>query len=120
MKTILTATLIFGFAITGFCGIDETNSAAQTQQEQLLTCHYKFTAETFWNNLKDLAGTKEDEDNIQMLHRFFKQHGIELKNGESLLWEEKNNELIVQATKIHQDQIESVTLFILNSQPWAI
>jgi hypothetical protein len=52
MKTLLAIALIVGLAFGGFCGTtNETNSAAQTQPEQLFTRTYKIDNETFVKNL---------------------------------------------------------------------
>jgi hypothetical protein len=115
VKTILATTLIFGLAFTGFSGTTNETNASQIQSEQLLSRHYKVTAETFWNNLKDLAGTKEGESDIQTLLRYFKQNGIEIKNPESIFWNEEINQLFVRATKVHQNKIKRLVEAIQNN-----
>ena len=118
MKTHLAIALIIGLALTGFCGTtNETNSASQIQSEQLLSRHYKITAETFVSNLKNLAGTKEGKSDMQMLLRFFKQNGIEIKNPESIFWNEEINELFVRATEIRQHKIERLVMAVQNNVP---
>jgi hypothetical protein len=125
MKKIFAAIfLIIVFIIIGlafFRGCKKTNetpNATQLQQEQLFSRHYEITTETFVSNLKRLAGTKENESDLQMLLRFFKQNGIEIKNPESVFWKEENNRLFVRATKVHQDKIERVVAAIHdNVQP---
>jgi hypothetical protein len=118
MKTLLAITLIVGLPFAGFCGTtNETNNASQTQSEQLLSRHYKITAETFVSNLKNLAGTKEGESNIQILLRFFKQNRIEIKNPESIFWNERINQLFVRATEVHQHKIEQIVEAIQDNVP---
>jgi len=116
MKTFLTTAVIVGLALTGFYGTaNETNSAVQP--EQLFSRHYEITTETFVSNLKRLAGTKENESDLQMLLRFFKQNGIEIKNPEAVFWKEENNELFVRATEVHQDKIERLVVAIHDNVP---
>jgi hypothetical protein len=130
MKTFLTTAVIVGLALTGFYGTaDETNSAVQTQQEQLLTRHYNFIAETFWNNLKDLAGIKEGEDNLQRLRRFLGEKGVEMKPPTVTFLDlgpfpkplEGQNLLFVRATQADQNKIEKLVMAIQNNiQPPAV
>jgi hypothetical protein len=118
MKTFLATALIVGLAFTGFCGTtNETNNAAQTQPEQLFSRHYEITTETFVNNLKHLAGIKEgqsSESDMQMLLRFFKQNGVEIKTPESIFLSEEKNKLFVRAIEVHQDKIERLVAAIQN------
>jgi hypothetical protein len=124
MKTFLATALIVGLAWTGFCGAtDETNNAAQTQQEQLLTRSYKFTAETFWNNLKHFSEAREGEDNLQTLCRFFEKNGVEIKSPANMFLDlglfpkpdEGKNFLFVHTTQANQNKIEKLVLAIQNN-----
>jgi hypothetical protein len=124
MKIFLATALIVGLALTGFCGTtDETSTVAQTQPEQLVTRTYKVTAESFWANLKHLAGTKAGEDNFQMLCRFFKKNGLEIKPPTSIFLNlgpfpnpnEGKNFLFVRATQTNQNKIERLVAAIQNN-----
>lgn len=124
MKIFFATALIVGLAFTGFSGTtNETNGAVQTQQEQLLTRHYNFTAETFWNNLKDLAGIKEGEDNLQRLRRFFGENGVEMRPPTVTFLDlgpfpkplEGQNLLFVRATQADQNKIEKLLMAIQNN-----
>jgi hypothetical protein len=108
--------VLFIIALAFFRGCKKTN-ATQLQQEQLFSRHYKITAETFISNLKNLAGTKEGESNMQMLLRFFKQNGIEIKNPESIFWNEGINQLFVRATEVHQHKVEQIVMAIQDNVP---
>jgi hypothetical protein len=109
MKIFFATALIVGLAFTGFSGTtNEANNPAQTQPEELLTRGYGINAETFASNLKHLAGVKEGESNLQMLLRFFKQNGIEIKTPESIFLSEEKSKLFVRATEVHQHKIEQM------------
>ncbi|HEY1716945.1 MAG TPA: hypothetical protein VGH42_01475 [Verrucomicrobiae bacterium] len=122
MKKILAAIfLIIVFTIIGlafFRGCKKTNEAPnanQLQQEQLFSRSYTINPETFISNLKNLAGTEGSETDIQMLLRFFKQNGVEMKIGESIFLSEEKNKLFVRATEVHQNKIERVVEAIQNN-----
>jgi hypothetical protein len=83
----------------------------------LLTRGYKFTAETFWNNLKDLVGTKEGETNFQMLLRFFRENGEEIKQPDSIFISETHGIFFVKAPLDKQEKIERLVIAIQNDIP---
>ena len=124
MKTFLGTALVVGLVFTGSCGTtNETNSAAQTQPEQLLTRHYIISAETFWDNLKHLAGVKEGEDNLQMLRRLFEKNGVEMKPPTVIFLDlgpfpkplEGQNVLFARATEADQNKIGKLVLAVQNN-----
>lgn len=124
MKTLLAISLIVGFAFTGFCGTtNETNSVAQIQPEQLVSRHYTISAEIFWDNLKHLAGIKEDEDNLQMLRRFFEKNGVEMNPPTVIFLDlgpfpkplEGKNVLFTRATEANQNKMERIVTAIQNN-----
>jgi hypothetical protein len=117
MKIFLAATLIVGLAFTGFCGTtNETNGAAQTQQEQLFTRAFKIDNETFGKNLTHLAGFKEGESQYQMLLRFFKQNDVTIERPTTLFWSH-NNGLYFHATQTDLNKIEKLVMAIQNDVP---
>jgi hypothetical protein len=96
----------------------ETPSATQTQQEKLSEVIYKIDTETFVNNLKQLAGAKDGEPNMEMLHRFFNQNGVEMKSPEAFFLDEKSGNLFINATKSDQHEVERIVMAIQeNVQP---
>jgi hypothetical protein len=115
MKTLFAIALIVGMAFTGFCGTtNETNGVSSAQTEKLAARTYKITTE-FEGNLKHLAGTKKGESNQEMLLRFCKQNGVEIKSPESVFLNEKNGMLFAKATKSHQHKIEQIVVAIQNN-----
>ncbi len=114
MKTLLAIALFVVFAFTVVCGTtNDTNNPVQIQPEQLLSRHYKIVVETFFGNLKNLAGAKEGESDVQMLIRYFKQNGVDIKNPEVVFFDREN--LFVRATAHHQDKIENIVVAIANN-----
>lgn len=124
MKIFLTTVLVVGLAFIGFCGTaNETNSAAQTKPEQLVSRHYTIDAEIFWDNLKHLAGVEEGEDNLQMLRRFFEKNGVEMKPPTVIFLDlgpfpkplEGKNVLFTRATEANQNKMERIVTAIQNN-----
>lgn len=112
MKALFAITLTVGLAFTGISGTTNgTDNVPQTQPESLVSRHYAIN-QTFWDNLKHLAGVKEGEDNLQMLIRYFKQNGIEIQNPEAMFFDREN--LFVRATAANQNQIERLVVAIKN------
>jgi hypothetical protein len=117
MKTFFTTALIVGLPFAGFCGTtNETNSAAQTQPEQLFTRTYKIDNETFVKNLTHLAGFKEGESQYQMLLRFFKQNGVAIERPVSFFWSH-NLGLYFHATQADLNKIEKLVMAVQNNVP---
>jgi hypothetical protein len=121
MKTLLAIALSVGLPFAGFCGTtNETNNAAQTQPEQLLTrtyvfAHsYKIDKETFVKNLTHLAGFKDGESEYYMLLRFFRQNGVAMEEPTRCSWSQ-NYGLYFQATQTDLNKIEKLMLAIQNN-----
>jgi hypothetical protein len=119
-KTLVAIFLIVVFVLIGLVFFHgwKTPSAIRTQQEKLSEVVYKIDTKTFVNNLKLLAGAKDGESNMELLHRFFNQNDVEMKSPEGLFLDEKTRNLFINATKSHQNKAERIVMAIQsNVQP---
>jgi hypothetical protein len=104
MKTLLTVIMGFGLICSSLG--DQTNDTAAAEPS-LYTRVFLFTPSSV-SRLQLLLPPKAGESNQELLLRYFNTQHVEIKKPATLMFEEKNNRLMIHATPDALNKIEDI------------